>query len=97
VEHGRGESEGECCRRHLGTGVERDRHRTVVDERDVHARPEDTSPDRHTEELERVAEGFVERLRVIGRRGVSEARTVSLACVRDPTEPLIPTRQRSFA
>ena len=66
--------------------VEHDRHRAVVHELDVHLRAEDARLDRHAERAQLGAEPLVERLRLLGRRGLREARPVALRGVRDQRE-----------
>ena len=59
-------------------GLEDDRDRPVVDELDLHARPEDTARDAHSLGLESGAEDFVERLGALWTRRAREARPVPL-------------------
>jgi hypothetical protein len=59
--------------------IENDRHRTVVDERHLHASAERTATDANSCSLERPAELLVERPRMLGPRSVGETRPVSLA------------------
>ena len=78
-------------RRHVGDGdpdrvqvrhdpsvLEDDRDRPVVDELDGHACAEEAGRDAHALLAERLAEGLVERLGLVGRRCLGEARPVAL-------------------
>ena len=58
--------------------VENDRHRAVVDERDVHARAEATALDLDALAFQRLAEALVEGFRDLGCGGGGEARPVAL-------------------
>ena len=62
-------------------GLQQDRHRPVVDQLDVHVGAEDAGLDRHALGAQRLDERLVDRLAVLGRRGVGEARPVALAGV----------------
>jgi hypothetical protein len=73
------------------SGVEDDRDGTVVDQRDLHPRTEDTARDPGAGLRERVAEAFVQRLGVVGARGGREARPASLLCIENERD-LTPLR-----
>src|SRR5829696_7895580 len=67
-------------------GVQDDRHRSVVDELDLHPGTEDARLDRHAERAQLVAEALVERLRNLRTRGGREARAVPLRRIREQRE-----------
>jgi len=60
------------------SSIEDDRDPAVVDERHLHARPENAAKHSHTRLPENVAELLVERLCELGVRRRREARPVSL-------------------
>src|SRR5215211_4695030 len=66
--------------------VQDDRHRSVVDELELHPGTEDARLDRHAERAQLVAEAFVERLRNLRTRGGREARAVPLRRIREQRE-----------
>src|SRR5437660_1355325 len=66
--------------------IEDDRDRAVIDELELHLRAEHSRLDRDAERAQLVAEALVERLRLLGWRGVDEARAVSLRRVGDERE-----------
>ena len=68
------------------SSVDDDRHRPVVDELDRHLRAEDAGRHLDAELAERRAERLVERLGLLGRRGVGEARAVALRRVGEERE-----------
>src|SRR5918996_2547104 len=67
-------------------GVEDDRHRTVVDERHVHAGAEDAASHADALALEGFAEALVQRLGDLGASGSGEAGPVALPGIRDQRE-----------